>query len=189
MKSPKRISPGKRFLNTGIQKKANALMFWQWGFSDVLANTNRGILAEFLVAWALGVHEKPRSAWSSWDVEFGNRKIEVKSTAYIQAWNNSKLSKPVFRIAPTSEWDVVKGYSLAKQLNSDIYVLCLFREKNFGLADPMDLSRWKFWVFSRLEIQQIFGPRKSIGVQWFEEEHGEKSVMFKDLKEKTVEIK
>lgn len=34
--------------------------FWQWGFSDLLQNTTRGILAEYIVAFLLGVDDHPR---------------------------------------------------------------------------------------------------------------------------------
>ncbi|GAB3055164.1 hypothetical protein [Virgibacillus ainsalahensis] len=30
--------------------------FWRWAYSDMLSNTNRGILAEFLVGHAFGIN-------------------------------------------------------------------------------------------------------------------------------------
>ena len=55
--------------------------FWRWGYSDLIQNINRGILAEYIVAWALNLDKKPRNPWEAFDLitEKGKR-IEVKST-------------------------------------------------------------------------------------------------------------
>jgi hypothetical protein len=42
--------------------------FWRWAFSDLRTNIVRGILAEFLVARAVGDIPPLRTAWDSWDV-------------------------------------------------------------------------------------------------------------------------
>ncbi len=64
--------------------------FWSWAFSDLRANTTRGVLAEFLVAKAVGATQPVREAWDNYDVlaPDGTR-IEVKSSAYLQSWTQS----------------------------------------------------------------------------------------------------
>ena len=42
--------------------------FWRWAHSDLLTNTERGILAEYIVACALGVHGGTRIAWDRYDL-------------------------------------------------------------------------------------------------------------------------
>ncbi|WP_411876819.1 hypothetical protein [Vulcanococcus limneticus] len=39
--------------------------FWQWAGSDLISNSQRGILAEFLVAHALGVDSGVRTEWDA----------------------------------------------------------------------------------------------------------------------------
>lgn len=39
--------------------------FWQWSASDLISNSQRGILAEFLVALALGVDDVVSTEWDA----------------------------------------------------------------------------------------------------------------------------
>lgn len=66
--------------------------FWSWAYSDILSNRNRSILAEFVVATALGEFNNPRVEWDAVDLRYRDKKIEVKSAAYIQSWHQTKLS-------------------------------------------------------------------------------------------------
>ncbi|SRR6266496_3134396 len=61
--------------------------YWQWSASDLLGNTERGRLAEYIVATAVGVAGGVRSGWEPYDVEtlLGTR-VEVKASAYVQTW-------------------------------------------------------------------------------------------------------
>jgi hypothetical protein len=71
--------------------------FWRWAFSDLRTNIVRGILAEFLVAQAVGDPSPLREAWDNWDVTTATSlKVEVKSSAYLQSWNQRKHSSIVF---------------------------------------------------------------------------------------------
>lgn len=61
--------------------------FWSWAFSDLVANTTRGLIAEYLVARALDADQGCRTEWDAWDVVTPDGiKVEVKSSAYIQSW-------------------------------------------------------------------------------------------------------
>lgn len=57
--------------------RIDAPVFWKWAFSDFLSNTLRGVLAEFIVATALGCAHRPRTEWDAYDLvadeELGNR--------------------------------------------------------------------------------------------------------------------
>ena len=73
------------------------LDFWQWSASDLVSNSTRGVLAEFLVARALGVDTGVRDEWQAFDLQTAtNKKIEVKSAAYVQSWGQKELLKIVF---------------------------------------------------------------------------------------------
>lgn len=58
--------------------------FWRWAYSDFLSNTLRGVLAEYIVASALGCTEAPRREWHAYDlVTAGGIRVEAKSAAYL----------------------------------------------------------------------------------------------------------
>lgn len=77
--------------------------FWQWGFSNILTNNLRGIFAEFLVGTALGCLNRARVEWDSFDLVYNDLKIEVKSSAFIQAWHKEKYSNIIFNIGSRKE--------------------------------------------------------------------------------------
>ena len=55
------------------------ISFWQWSTSDLLGNTMRGCLAEYIVAMALGITSGVRIDWAAYDLLFDGWKIEVKA--------------------------------------------------------------------------------------------------------------
>src|SRR5436309_971470 len=80
---PELLSGSERF--DGID--ANVLDFWRWAFSDLRENTTRGILAEYLVAKAVGDDRGLRSSWDNFDVRATDgTTIEVKCSAFLQSW-------------------------------------------------------------------------------------------------------
>jgi hypothetical protein len=79
--------------------------FWQWSGSDLVSNSQRGTLAEFLVAHALGVDRGVRTEWDAYDVATEEGfKVEVKASGFIQSWAQEKLSSVGFDIAPKLGW-------------------------------------------------------------------------------------
>lgn len=88
--------------------------FWRWSASDLLSNTLRGSYCEFLVSAALGMDMGQTYVdWEPYDIAFPCRwwcdeveqsiiRVEVKSSAYLQAvsFNQKKLSNPHFRDCP-----------------------------------------------------------------------------------------
>ena len=46
----------------------NLLDYWQWSSSDLLTNTNRGIIAEFIIANAFGIADGIKDEWLSYDL-------------------------------------------------------------------------------------------------------------------------
>ena len=70
---------------------------WAWAMGDLRLNTNRGALAQFLVAKAVGDGRLMDDGWGNFDVLSAEGiKVEVKSSAYLQSWRQSKLSSIVF---------------------------------------------------------------------------------------------
>lgn len=66
---------------------ATVLDFWRWSFPDLRLNIVRGVLAEFLVAKAVGCTEAPKKEWANFDVLTpAGVRVEVKASAYWQSW-------------------------------------------------------------------------------------------------------
>ena len=84
------------------------LEYWQWAYSGIVGNTDRGNLAEFLVAKALAIATDVRNDWADFDLTTTDKtKIEVKSSAFVQSWKQIRLYSPRFSIKKTlSLWNL-----------------------------------------------------------------------------------
>jgi hypothetical protein len=135
--------------------------FWSW-YSNLYENIQRGIFAEYLVAAALDVTEAPRDGWAGYDLDYGHNKIEVKSSAYLQAWKSRVLSKPAFAIAPREQWDVELQKTSDPLYASDVFVFCLFNEQDANAANILDTHQWRFYVVATSVIRRYYGKSKQI---------------------------
>jgi hypothetical protein len=146
---------------------ADILDYWSWAYSDIVVNTNRGALAEFIVARAIGSEPSVRIDWAAYDLDTPSGiKVEVKSSAYLQSWHQTSISKPIFSIRKAREWSPETN-KLNEELlrHSDVYVFCLLAYRgDKRLLDPMDLSQWEFYVVKTTEIDRIFGEQSTIGI-------------------------
>ena len=62
--------------------RLNKQEFWEWAYDDLLTNTTRGVLAEYIVATALGVADTKRREWDQYDLKTADGDgVEVKSSA------------------------------------------------------------------------------------------------------------
>lgn len=162
---------------------ADILDYWGWAYSDIVGNTNRGALAEFIVAKAIGSEAPIRNDWAAYDLETPNGiKVEVKSSAYLQSWHQTSFSKPIFSIKKSREWSPeTNEFGEARLRHSDVYVFCLLAYKNDKkLLDPLDLTQWEFYIVKTPEIDRMFGERSSIGinqVQSLSEAHSMESIL------------
>jgi len=137
--------------------------FWQWSQSDILNNTLRGVLAEFIVCKALGVESNVRVDWDAFDVAYQNVKIEVKSSAYIQSWFKDKHSKISFDIAPKRVFCYETNcYSVEVKRQSDLYIFCLLDHKDKDSVNPLNLEQWKFYVLPTSVLNEKAEYQKSI---------------------------
>lgn len=126
---PQPIDPTETFVNaddSGLSE-ASILDYWVWAFSDLVGNTERGVLAEYLVAMAIGAKSPVRNSWGAYDLDAPDgTKIEVKSAAYVQSWYQKHLSNIQFGIRKTLEWIPEKNdFGKERKRQADIYVFCL----------------------------------------------------------------
>ena len=165
------------------------LDFWQWFGSDLINNTTRGFLAEFLVAKALNNTETPRVEWDAYDAETEDGiTVEVKSASYIQTWKQKKYSKISFGVAKTKAWDAENNtHSDKKKRQADVYVFCLLNHNNQETLNPMDLSQWSFFIISTNRLDKEIGDQKNIGLKRLKKV-GAVEVKYKGIEKAVTEV-
>lgn len=143
--------------DVGDLDDATVLDFWQWAFSNLCANNIRGIFAEWMVAKLLGITQPLRESWGEWDLlsEEGVR-IEVKASAYVQAWEQVKPSSIQFTRLKSRRLDAQTNlYSEQSTYNADIYVFCVQIELDAARWNALDLAQWRFYALSQVEMALI----------------------------------
>ncbi len=151
----------------GLSDKTLTLKdFWQWSCSDLIGNTARGSLAEYLVACAICKNKGSRNEWSPYDLETESGiKIEVKSSAYIQSWQQKEYSKIIFSIRSARPWDPeTNNLAIEKKRQADIYVFCLLHHEDKKTINPMDLSQWTFYVLPTARLDETLPEGKQISL-------------------------
>ncbi|MEL6560130.1 MAG: hypothetical protein AAFQ94_18215 [Bacteroidota bacterium] len=166
-------------------KEINPLNFWKYAYSDFLDNRNRAALGEFIVAKALGIKESPYSSWESYDMETADgTKIEVKTSGYIQTWNEEKHSVPSYGIAKKQGWDENSNdFDGVVTRQADVYVFCLHHEVcKPKEANPLNLGNWTFYVASTKLIEKELKDQKTVRISTLTNVLGCKAVEYVDLK-------
>ena len=142
--------------------------FWSWAYSDLLNNTYRGVMAEFLVYSSLNsstpLPTQMRADWLPFDVTSpSGRRIEVKSAAYLQSWEQDYYSKILFDIAPKRAWDGKTGYAPEAKRNSDLYVFCLYTAQSREQS-ILNLDLWEFYVLATSTLNDRVPEQKKISL-------------------------
>ncbi len=140
--------------------------FWQWSASDLVSNATRGVLAEFLVASALGLADGVRNQWDAFDLLLADgTRLEVKLAAYLQSWAHAKLSNIVFTIRPTLAWSSETN-QLSSELRrqADVYIFCLLDHREKTTLDPMRLEQWKFYLLRSAVLDERHPSQKTISL-------------------------
>lgn len=163
--------------------------YWQWAFSDMLRNTQRGVFAEFIVKAALelgGVYTNNdiRSNFEPFDlvgpeiIQLENAnplealsfpcRIEVKSAAYIQSWNPHPGTAPriSFSIAQAKVPDEIGDYrpDAEQKRNSDLYVFTIYTAKGKE-QNILDMNLWEFYVAKTSALNEKYGNQKTVSLK------------------------
>ncbi len=133
--------------------------FWRWSASDLLSNATRGVFAEFLVANAIGHSTAvPRKEWDKWDLNAPEGiRVEVKSAAYIQSWEQKRLSDIRFLVPRPKAPD-----GTLKERPAHVYVFALLAHQDKATVDPLDLSQWQFFALSARKLDDRERSQHSI---------------------------
>ena len=172
----------------GKNTKYKLLDFWKWSVSDLLSNATRGIFAEFIVATAMEIDltNEARDEWSEYDLEtweWGKIKIEVKSSSYLQTWDQRNYSNIIFSIKKKGKTSIAKDKNTFIR-PSDVYVFCLLNHKDKRTVDPLNMDQWSFYVLSTNSINNIFKDKNSISLKSLETIT--ESIGYNKLKEKII---
>jgi hypothetical protein len=144
-----KLSGEEKFRDGSNNLDFNLLSFWQWSSSDIVSNSTRGILAEYIVGKALEcIKEDIRDEWGAYDLKTqAGVRIEVKSAAYVQSWQQSRLSNITFNVPKTMGWDrETNKRDTKKKRQADVYVFALLFHKDKKTVNPLDISQWEFFV-------------------------------------------
>jgi hypothetical protein len=152
---PKPVEPlagDETFGTTGLAVRE----FWRWGFSDLRTNIVRGVLAEFLVAQAVGDPSPLRHAWDNFDVTTPSGiRVEVKSSAYLQSWTQQRLSTIVFTGLTGRAWSAETNLMEdQRSLRADVYVFAIHTCRKPDQYDPLNLDHWEFRLMTARQLEQ-----------------------------------
>jgi hypothetical protein len=145
------------------------LDYWSWAYSDIMENVQRAIYAEFLVACALGLSEGVRVGWRSYDLRYGDKRVEVKASAYVQSWRTNKPSAITFGVGKRLEMDdETAAFGTVPARYADTWVFALFEPKAHPAGDILDTSLWRFYVVSNVALETRIGEQKTAGLATIE---------------------
>lgn len=144
------------------------LDFWKWSASDILSNATRGRLAEFLIATAtnIDVSNSVRDEWDAFDLITPlGIKLEIKSAAYLQSWQQRVFSKISFSIKLARHWNSLTNVFAAEaKRHADVYVFCLLKHELKQTVNPLNLDHWDFYVLSTHELNNYTRSQHSITI-------------------------
>lgn len=186
---PRRLSGEEPLVSPDGEQVGSLIDFWRWAYSDLVGNAERGALAEYIVACALGINHKVRIGWDKYDLltEEGIS-VEVKTSGYLQTWEQKELSNIIFGIQPTIGWDSkTNQYDNEPKRQADIYVFCVHKHQEQETIDPLQISQWDFYLMATKVLNEKFGDQKTVSLSALVKAGAEKCE-YGELKEKIVKI-
>lgn len=155
-----------KLTDNGANTKYTLLDFWRWSVSDILSNATRGRFAEFIVGTVIDINiERPREEWEAYDLLMDDKiKIEVKSAAYIQCWNQKQYSPISFSIKPSKYWDYSTNIETERKRHADVYVFCHLKHLDQETIDPLRMEQWDFYVLSTSQLNNYKRSQTSISL-------------------------
>ena len=70
--------------------------------------------------------------------------LKSKSSAYLQAWPQRRLSTIAFSGLNAAKWDAELGPSDQRTFNAHVYVFCVHTARSHADYDTLDVSQWDF---------------------------------------------
>ena len=162
--------------------------YQRWATGNLVDNRNRGVFAEWMVGKSLDCidADASRVEWDSFDLLYGEVKVEVKASGYSQTWNPHNATVPKFTISGRkwtwltkfeTETLNLRGLEYERrrsgvwikndppERSADVYVFCLHKAlpaTNENVADP---DTWTFWVVTTEKLDNELGAQKTLGLK------------------------
>ena len=165
-RDPEPLKPETLFTQKGQPTSFSVLDFWVWMASDVLNNTLRGTIAEYIVSQAMEACTPVRVEWNTVDITTPKGiKIEVKSSAYLQSWHQNRPSEISFGIAKTYPWDwETNQYGETQVRSADVYVFCVLAHLDGQTVNPLELTQWEFYILPTSTLDSSLGNQKTVSL-------------------------
>lgn len=142
--------------------------FLEWAHGQLLDNRNRGIVAEYIIAKALGLADTRRVEWDDVDLIYKGYSIEIKSAANLQSWEQTAPVNCKFNIPKKmAYWDETLGRRLPldpPRRMADLYILCHYKQIDRTQANPLRPDQWDFYVLASATIEEQFGDQKQVAL-------------------------
>jgi len=187
---PVRLNGDEPFTNAGAPIGATILDFWKWTTSDLVGNTSRGAIAEFLVARAVGADVGARDPWGTYDIDDPRGiTIEVKSSAYIQSWRQTGFSRITFGCRKTRAWNPeLNDFVGEAKRHAQVYVFALLAHRDQATLNPLDASQWEFYVVPTTWLDDALGNQKSVGLEALRTSDYGVPVTWPEVAERTLRV-
>ncbi len=164
-----RKTGGEQFIYNGHSVEHFLVDYWAWAYSDLVNNVDRGKLAEFIVASALGASDGVSATWDKFDILYRGSGIEVKSSSYLQSWAQERESYIGFAVRPTvAPIANTATYDDERKRQSDVYVFCLLKHKDKLTLDALNLDQWEFYVVPTALLNELIPTQKSISLSFLQ---------------------
>ena len=121
--------------------------------------------------------ERPRfghrcsTEWDAFDLRtHAGLSIEVKSCAYLQSWEQNRLSTITFSIRETRAWDSVTGLRQSEALRqAQLYIFALLiHQEGKATLDPLNLDQWRFYPVLTSKLNERSQGQQSLGLRALE---------------------
>jgi hypothetical protein len=145
--------------------------FWIWAYSDLLTSFTRTALAEFMVGFALGRLQTPRTDDTAGMFLYREKRIEARAASYTQSLEQQKKSKINFDVSIRKAKKSTEKLPSGVLRPSDCYVFCLctfddYNDKDAARNAMMNTVYWDFYVVPTRLIDKELGKQKTCGVSW-----------------------
>jgi hypothetical protein len=124
------------------------------------------VLAEFLVAAALGRTETRRKGWDNFDVRTDSGvRVEVKASGYLQSWAQAKHSRLDFGRVAARAWDEnTNELGAEPEVRVEVFVFAVHTCKDPAAYDALDVAQWDFYVVPAQQVRD--SGYKSVTIWW-----------------------
>lgn len=122
--------------------------------NDLRMNNTREYPEESLIAKTLGLHDVVRVEWDAFDLLLDKIRVEVNSSAYLQAWEQPRPSRIDFGGLRGTRYHPRHGSDPGGEtLNEHVYVFCVQTAMTREEYRPRELSQWLFSLVKRSALE------------------------------------